>query len=202
MWCHENVIKWEHFPRYWPFVRGIHRSPANSPHKGHWPRALLFSLSCARTSVWESNRDAGDLRRHCAHYDVNVMYKQHTYVPDHWNGNIFDLYGKRIHKYRREKKNIQRRWIIIKGLFPSIIVRTTPDAICVLPRFCETWAGSKNRAGIPPDMLQWIKLRIQSNMFLYNTKLQWCLINSVRSSDRCILIHLFRILIHLIDKDW
>ena len=23
---HEDVIKWKHFPRYWPFVRGIHRS--------------------------------------------------------------------------------------------------------------------------------------------------------------------------------
>ena len=22
--------------RYWPFVRGIHRSPVNSPHKGQW----------------------------------------------------------------------------------------------------------------------------------------------------------------------
>ena len=32
---HDDVIKWEHFPHYWPFVRGIHRSiPANSPHKG------------------------------------------------------------------------------------------------------------------------------------------------------------------------
>ena len=31
MWClvwipHDDVIKWKHFPRYWPFVRGIHRS--------------------------------------------------------------------------------------------------------------------------------------------------------------------------------
>ena len=24
---HDDVIKWKHFPRYWPFVRGIHRSP-------------------------------------------------------------------------------------------------------------------------------------------------------------------------------
>ena len=24
--CHVDVIKWKHFPRYWPFVRGIHRS--------------------------------------------------------------------------------------------------------------------------------------------------------------------------------
>ena len=29
---HDDVIKWKHFPRYWPFVRGIPRSPVNSPH--------------------------------------------------------------------------------------------------------------------------------------------------------------------------
>ena len=33
-WNHDDVIKWKHFPRYWLFVRGIHRSPVNSPHKG------------------------------------------------------------------------------------------------------------------------------------------------------------------------
>ena len=26
----------ETFLRYWPFVRGIHRSPVNSPYKGQW----------------------------------------------------------------------------------------------------------------------------------------------------------------------
>ena len=26
---HDDVIKWKHFQRYWPFVRGIHRSPVN-----------------------------------------------------------------------------------------------------------------------------------------------------------------------------
>ena len=31
---HDDVIKWKHFPRFWPFVRGIHRAPVNSPHKG------------------------------------------------------------------------------------------------------------------------------------------------------------------------
>ena len=39
---HDDVIKWKHFPRYWPFVRGIHRSPVNSPHKGKWRGALVF----------------------------------------------------------------------------------------------------------------------------------------------------------------
>ena len=24
---HDDVIKWKHFSRYWPFLRGIHRSP-------------------------------------------------------------------------------------------------------------------------------------------------------------------------------
>ena len=42
-----DVIKWKHFPHNWSFVRGIHRSPVNSPHKGQWRRALMFSLVCA-----------------------------------------------------------------------------------------------------------------------------------------------------------
>ena len=29
--CHDDVIKWKHFPRYWPFVRGIHRGPGQRP---------------------------------------------------------------------------------------------------------------------------------------------------------------------------
>ena len=41
--AHDDVIKWKHFPRYWPFVRGIHRPPVNSPHKGQWRGALMFS---------------------------------------------------------------------------------------------------------------------------------------------------------------
>ena len=40
---HDDVIKWKHFPRYWPFVRGIHRSPVNSLYKGQWRGALMFS---------------------------------------------------------------------------------------------------------------------------------------------------------------
>ena len=51
--CHDDdVIQWEHFPRYWPFVRGIHRSPVNSPHKSQWRRALMFSLICAWINSW------------------------------------------------------------------------------------------------------------------------------------------------------
>ena len=44
---HDDVIKRKHFPRYWSFARGIHRSPVNSQHKGQWRRALMFSLISA-----------------------------------------------------------------------------------------------------------------------------------------------------------
>ena len=71
---HDDVIKWKKFPRYWPFVRGIHRSPVNSPHKGQWRGALMFPFICTWISVWANNREAGDLRRHHAHYDVTVMW--------------------------------------------------------------------------------------------------------------------------------
>ena len=72
---HDEVIKWKHFPRYWPFVRGIHRSPLNSPHKGQWRGALMFSLIYSWINGWVNNGKAGDLRRHRAHYDVRVFLK-------------------------------------------------------------------------------------------------------------------------------
>ena len=68
-----DVIKWKHFPRYWPFVRGIHRSPVNSPHKGQWRGALMIALICTSKNGWVNNRKAGDLRRHRVHYDAIVM---------------------------------------------------------------------------------------------------------------------------------
>ena len=75
---HDDVIKWKHFPRYWPFVRGIHRSPVNSPHKGQWRWPLIFSLICVWINRWVNNREAGDLRRNQAHCDVIVMVSRLT----------------------------------------------------------------------------------------------------------------------------
>ena len=71
---HDDVIKWKHFPRNWPFVREIHRSPVNFPHKGQWRGASMFSLIYAWINDWVNNREAGDLRRQHGHYDVIVMY--------------------------------------------------------------------------------------------------------------------------------
>ena len=70
-WRHQM----RHFSREWPFVRGIHRWPVNSPHKGQWRGALMFSLICAWINGWINNHEVGDLRRHQSHYDVTVMWR-------------------------------------------------------------------------------------------------------------------------------
>ena len=80
MYCRIKLMQiswWRHqmetFSRNWPFVWGIHRSPVNSPHKDQWRGALMFSLICVWINGWVNNREAGDLRRYHAHYDVTVM---------------------------------------------------------------------------------------------------------------------------------
>ena len=82
---HDDVIKWKHFPRYWPFVRGSHRSPVNSPHKGQWHGALMFSVICAWIKYWVNNRETGDFRRHRIHYNVTVMiHNRHLTMALPW----------------------------------------------------------------------------------------------------------------------
>ena len=90
-WKHYiDVIKWKHFPRYWPFVWRIHRPSVNSPHKDQWRGALMLSLICTWINGWVNNREAGDLRRHRAHSDVTVMMFAHyqTHYTDVITGTI------------------------------------------------------------------------------------------------------------------
>ena len=47
--------------------------PVISPHNGQWRGILMFFI-CIRINDWVNNREAGYLRRHRAHYDVNVMH--------------------------------------------------------------------------------------------------------------------------------
>ena len=82
---HYDVIKWKPFPRHWPFVWGIHRSPVNSQHKGQWRGALVFSLIFAWLNGWVNTLEAGDWRRHRVHYDVTVM------LPASWSKLLVPL---------------------------------------------------------------------------------------------------------------
>ena len=71
---HDDVIKWKQFPRYWPFVRGIHRSRWIPRTKASDADLWCFFFIYAWMNGWVNNGEAGDLRRHRAHYDVTVMY--------------------------------------------------------------------------------------------------------------------------------
>ena len=78
-WLHQKS-------HYWPFVRGIQWPLVDSPHKGQWCRALMFSLFFTWTNELTNNRDASDLRYHCTHYDVAVMlHHDNMKTSWHWN---------------------------------------------------------------------------------------------------------------------
>ena len=51
MFDHDGVIKWKHFPRYWPFVQGIHRWSDNSPHKASDVELWCFLWSVPKCPV-------------------------------------------------------------------------------------------------------------------------------------------------------
>ena len=65
-------------------------TPVNSPHKGQWRRALMFSLICTWTNGWVNNGEAVDFRRHRTHYDVTVM--QWTKSGAHFTKNFPSLF--------------------------------------------------------------------------------------------------------------
>ena len=112
---HDDVIKWKHFPRNWPFVRGIHRSPVNSPHKGQWCGALMFPLICVGINDWVNNGEAGDLRRYRVHYDVIVM-------------KIVCISRRRVHR-----RHLESRWRIS-------VTSWKGDELCAVDNPCHyTW---------------------------------------------------------------
>ena len=82
-WRHQK----ETFPHNWPFVRGIHRSPVNSPHKDQWRGALMFSLIDLRLNKRLSKQSWGwwfetllcPLWRHC-NVLCNIGYPSETHL--------------------------------------------------------------------------------------------------------------------------
>ena len=131
---HDDVIKWKHFPRYWPFVRGIHRSTVNSPHKGQWRGTLMFSLICARINVWVNNGEAGDLRRNHAHYDVTVMKNLPIYKT--WlNKN----YIARFHPWAYKTKQISGFRELIYGICRIISNKKWSQTTLFINLNIRTW---------------------------------------------------------------
>ena len=92
----DDVIKWKHFPRYWPFVRGI----------------------CVWINGWVNNREASDFRRYRAHYDVTVMLLGLTpkggQDGPHCTQSILWLLMTWRHKEPMQQKT--RYWLTLPGI--------------------------------------------------------------------------------------
>ena len=65
-----NIQWWHHQMGTFSALLG----PLWGKSTSHWCGALMFSLICAWSYGWANNQDAGDVRRHCAHYDVTVIW--------------------------------------------------------------------------------------------------------------------------------
>ena len=99
----DDVIKWKHFPRYWPFVRGIHRSPVNSPHKGTRSFDIFLDLRLNKRFGkqrwgWWFETSSHPLWRHCNAY-ISLAFIIEGYRPKNfnkgprktWHGLLFNL---------------------------------------------------------------------------------------------------------------
>ena len=71
----------------------FYRSSVNSPHKGQWRGALMFSLICAWINDWVNSRGASELRRHRAHNNVIIMATACNYMIWRLTRKLFRIIG-------------------------------------------------------------------------------------------------------------
>ena len=166
----DDVLKWKYFPRYWPFVRGIRRSPLHSPHKGQRRGTMMFSFICAWTNGWANNRDARDSRRHRAHYDVTVMGQSVGVHFECFNANpsrLGDAYmrpspGSSLVQMMASNFKIQcdfnqnTTMLILENVFESVLYKWRP--FCPGPSLSNgraVWRGQSD-IDIPADTINQI----------------------------------------------
>ena len=70
---------WRHQMETFPALLLAICGPVNSLYKGG---ALMYSLICAWIYGWVNNREVGELRRYCAHYDVTLMEMKIIIIPN------------------------------------------------------------------------------------------------------------------------
>ena len=124
---HDDVIKWKHFPRYWPFVRGIHRSQVNSPHKGQWRGALMFSLICISFAKLQ--------RLHHWRMGVNDYFH-----PTLWYGyNYLSVLGLKLNHASEKAPSCWRIHTIYLPIVHMIVLPyKTKDSILCTQKILET----------------------------------------------------------------
>ena len=89
---YDDVIKWKHFRVTGPLCREFTGDRWIPRTKASDAELWCFLWSAPWINVWVNNRDAGDLRRQCAHYDVIVMMFQLQRNERRWiSGDVDSL---------------------------------------------------------------------------------------------------------------
>ena len=94
---HDIFIKRKHFPRYWPFVRGIHRSPCSEfPSQNPVTRSfdIFFDLSQIKrlskhSRRWWFEMPSCPLWRHCK---VDSLRCSETIISSPWFRYSFGIF--------------------------------------------------------------------------------------------------------------
>ena len=121
--------------------------PVNSPHKGQWRGALMFSLINAWINDWVNNREAGDLRCQRGHYDVIVMQLEHVWISVSCSLCIYNYLSKLFMNIHM--KNIVKYQEISGSLYLNhnicyIPIEWSPScAAWLFTRHCYVWASCK-----------------------------------------------------------
>ena len=123
----------------------------HSPHKGQWRRVLMFSSIWAWINNWVNNREPGDLRRLCTHYDTSVMT------------NVCIFLGIGCVKYRV-------RWTDNRCSTPQELCMPLPQELCTLLMLCcvLSWFGAGKFYSRSLWLLHW---RLGNHTF---ASVSWC----------------------------
>ena len=133
---HYDVIKWKKNSAILAICAGNSPVPVNSPHKGQWRGALMFSLICAR-NVWINNGGAGDLRRHRVYYDVSVMICCAWCKCDClYTTVIFSVHNFRLLAAGISQVPLSRKYYIYLSDYATSILQTIPWIQQTQHNFC------------------------------------------------------------------
>ena len=108
--AYDDIIKWKHFSRYWPFVKVTGGF--------QWRGAWVFSLICAWTNCWVNTGDAGDWRRHRGHSKIITTIKNKLLLVLWLLGPIKQKHGQNLIEFRLTCRKAIR---VIAWIHPDVL---------------------------------------------------------------------------------
>ena len=124
---HDDVIEWKHFPRYWPFVGGIHRSPGTGEFPAQmasyaenvsiwWRHHITGAIIRLSQCQWSNDEDYGSIGRKNQVKTDNITTAKHN-ITKAWGCFV----GYSVHAYNMSLTAVME---IVYGHFESIFLST------------------------------------------------------------------------------